>query len=69
MDNVFVIAMIFPVLPVPDQYQHRVLFWGILGALVMRGLMIWLGAELIHNYQWVLYIFGVFLVLTAIKCW
>ena len=54
MDNVFVIAVIFQYFRVPDQYQHRVLFWGILGALVMRGLMIWLGAELIHNYEWVL---------------
>jgi len=67
MDNVFVIAVIFQYFRVPGQYQHRVLFWGILGALVMRGLMIWLGAELIHAYEWVLYVFGVFLVLTGIK--
>lgn len=67
MDNVFVIAMIFSYFKVPDEYQHRVLFWGIVGALVMRGLMIWLGTELIRSYQWTLYIFGIFLVLTAVK--
>ncbi|HNQ88477.1 MAG TPA: TerC family protein [Verrucomicrobiota bacterium] len=67
MDNVFVIAVIFSYFRVPSQYQHRVLFWGILGALVMRGVMIWLGAELIHSYEWVLYIFGAFLVLTGLK--
>lgn len=67
MDNVFVIAVIFDFFKVPRQFQHRVLFWGILGALVMRGVMIWLGAELIQNYHWVLYIFGVFLVLTGVK--
>ncbi len=67
MDNVFVIAMIFQFFGVPERYQHRVLFWGILGALVARGLMIWLGTELIQRYEWTLYIFGVFLVLTAIK--
>lgn len=67
MDNVFVMAVIFQYFRVPDQYQHRVLFWGILGALVMRGLMIWLGAQLIESYHWVLYIFGVFLILTGIK--
>lgn len=67
MDNVFVMAMIFGYFQVPRAYQHRVLFWGILGALVMRGMMIWAGAELIAAYQWVLYLFGVFLVLTGIK--
>jgi tellurite resistance protein TerC len=67
MDNVFVMAVIFQYFAVPPVYQHRVLFWGILGALIMRGLMIWLGAELIQSYSWVLYIFGVFLVLTGIK--
>ena len=64
-DNVFVMAMIFQYLRVPSQYQHRVLFWGILGALVMRGAMILLGATLIARYHWILYIFGAFLVLTA----
>ena len=66
-DNVFVIAMIFEHLRVPAQYQHRVLFWGILGALVMRGTMIGLGAQLVSRYHWILYVFGVFLVYTALK--
>src|SRR5882762_11906878 len=55
MDNVFVIALIFAYFRVPQQYQHRVLFWGILGALVMRGIMIWLGVELIHRFNWMFY--------------
>ncbi|RME94948.1 MAG: TerC family protein [Verrucomicrobia bacterium] len=67
MDNVFVIALIFRYFAVPRALQHRVLFWGILGALVMRGLMIWLGAELVQNYKWILYVFGVFLIFTGIK--
>ena len=65
VDNIFVIAMIFAFLAVPPIYQHRVLFWGILGALVMRGVMIWLGAGLIHKYTWVIYVFGGFLILTG----
>lgn len=64
-DNVFVIAMIFQYMRVPAAYQHRVLFWGILGALVMRGSMILVGATLIARYHWVLYVFGAFLVVTA----
>ena len=67
MDNIFVIAMIFGYFAVPAKYQHRVLFWGILGALVMRGGMILIGGEAIMRYQWVLIIFGLFLVLTALK--
>ena len=67
MDNVFVIAMIFGYFGVGLQFQHRVLFWGILGALLMRGLMIWLGAELIANFKWTIYFFGAFLVFTGIK--
>ena len=67
VDNIFVIAMIFNYLAVPPLYQHRVLFWGILGALVLRGVMILLGAELISRYHWILYVFGAFLILTAIK--
>ncbi len=67
MDNIFVIALIFSFFAVPPKYQHRVLFWGIIGALVMRGMMIFLGAELILRYQWILIIFGGFLVLTALK--
>ena len=67
VDNVFVIAMIFAFVAVPRIYQHRVLFWGILGALVMRGVMIAVGAELIARYHWILYVFGVFLLVTAVK--
>jgi tellurite resistance protein TerC len=67
MDNIFVIALVFSFFAVPAKYQHRVLFWGILGALVMRGGMIWLGAGLILEYQWILILFGAFLVLTALK--
>lgn len=67
MDNVFVIALIFAYFRVPAQYQHRVLFWGILGALIMRGAMIWMGAALIQRFQWMLYVFGIFLLFTGIK--
>src|SRR3990170_5115839 len=67
VDNIFVIAMIFGFFAVPPLYQHRVLFWGILGALLMRGAMIGLGAKLIAEFHWVLYLFAVFLILTAIK--
>ena len=67
VDNIFVIAMVFGSLAVPARYQHRVLFWGILGALVMRGAMIGVGSALVQNFHRVLYVFGVFLILTAIK--
>ena len=67
MDNVFVIALIFAYFRVPSQYQHRVLFWGILGALIMRGVLIAVGAVLIQQFQWMLYVFGLFLVFTGIK--
>lgn len=67
VDNIFVIAMIFGFLAVPPMYQHRVLFWGIIGALVLRGIMIGVGAQLIARYHWILYIFGAFLIFTAIK--
>lgn len=67
LDNLMVIALIFSVFRVPPQYQHRVLFWGILGALVMRGAMIAGGVALIREFDWVLYVFGVFLVFTGIK--
>jgi tellurite resistance protein TerC len=67
MDNIFVIAMIFGSFAIPAKYQHRVLFWGIIGALIMRGGMIYLGAELIMRYTWILIIFGIFLILTALK--
>jgi tellurite resistance protein TerC len=67
VDNVFVISMIFSFFAVPALYQHRVLFWGIVGALVMRGAMIALGAKLIAEFHWVLYIFAAFLIVTALK--
>jgi tellurite resistance protein TerC len=67
IDNVFVIAMLFGFFGVPAMYQHRVLFWGILGALVMRGVMIAAGAALIAQFHWILYLFGAFLIFTGIK--
>lgn len=67
MDNVFVIALIFQHLRIPTHLQHRVLFWGILGALAMRGAMIGVGAALVARYHWVLYLFGAFLVYTGIR--
>jgi tellurite resistance protein TerC len=67
MDNVFVIALIFSYFAVPRAYQHRVLFWGILGVIVLRGIMIGLGATIVASYSWVLYIFAVFLIFTGIK--
>ena len=67
VDNIFVIAMIFTFFAVPPLYQHRVLFWGIIGALMLRGAMIALGAKLIAEFHWVLYLFAVFLILTAVK--
>jgi tellurite resistance protein TerC len=67
MDNVFVIAMIFSFFAIPRQYQHRVLFWGILGVILLRAIMIGLGAALVTQFSWVLYLFGAFLVLTGIK--
>ena len=67
LDNVFVIALIFTYFAVPRLYQHRVLFWGILGVIVLRGIMIGLGATLVAQYSWLLYIFAVFLIGTGIK--
>jgi tellurite resistance protein TerC len=67
VDNLFVIAIIFSYFAIPAKYQHRVLFWGILGALVMRGGMIAIGAVLIQRFSWITYLFGGFLVLTAVK--
>src|SRR5690606_13896037 len=58
MDNIFVMAVIFQYFRVPPQYQHRVLFWGVLGALVMRGVMIGVVAALIHRFDWIMYVFG-----------
>lgn len=67
MDNVFVIAMIFSFLSVPRRYQHRVLFWGILGVVVLRAIMIGLGAAVVSEFSWVLYVFAAFLIATGIK--
>lgn len=67
MDNIFVIALTFSFFAIPSKYQHRVLFWGIMGALIMRGVMIGVGAGLIMKYQWVLIFFGAFLIFTALK--
>ncbi len=67
MDNVFVIALIFTYFAIPRLYQHRVLFWGILGVIVLRALMIGLGAALVTEASWILYLFGAFLVFTGIK--
>ncbi len=67
VDNIFVIAMLFSFFAVPRIYQHRVLFWGIMGALVLRGVMILVGATLIAKFHWILYLFGVFLIITGLK--
>lgn len=67
LDNIFVIALIFNYFSVPGIYQHRVLFWGILGALLMRGAMIGAGTALIQQFHWIIYVFGVLLILTAVK--
>lgn len=67
MDNIFVIALIFAHFRIPSQYQHRVLFWGILGALILRGVMILAGAALVAEFEWIIYIFGAFLIYTGVK--
>lgn len=67
VDNIFVFVLIFGYFAVPAQYQHRVLFWGIIGALAMRGVMIFLGAQLIQSFHWVIFVFGGFLIFTGIK--
>ena len=67
VDNMFVFALLFNYFAVPPLYQHKVLFWGILGALVMRAIMIFLGAALIAKFAWIIYVFGAFLILTGIK--
>lgn len=67
MDNIFVIAMIFGYFSIPRQYQHRVLLYGILGVIVLRGIMIAAGAAVVENYGWVLYLFAAFLIITGIK--
>jgi tellurite resistance protein TerC len=67
VDNVFVFALLFSYFAVPQVYQHKVLFWGVLGALVMRAVMIGLGAALITKFAWIIYVFGAFLILTGLK--
>ncbi|MBJ9976559.1 TerC family protein [Pseudomonas sp. S75] len=67
MDNVFVMAMIFGFFSIPRRYQHRVLFWGILGVVVLRAIMIGVGAALVQHFAWVLYLFGAFLLITGVK--
>lgn len=69
MDNVFVIALVFSFFAIPRRYQHRVLFWGILGVILLRAIMIGLGATLVSQFSWVLYLFGAFLIFTGIKMW
>jgi TerC family integral membrane protein len=67
VDNIFVFVVVFAYFQVPQKYQHRVLFLGILGALILRGTLIGLGAALIHQFEWIIYIFGAFLIYTAYK--
>lgn len=67
VDNIFVMVLIFSYFGIREEYQHRVLFWGILGALVMRGLMIAAGAALFNRFEWITYVFGVFLIITGIR--
>ena len=67
VDNVFVFALIFSYFAVPTRYQYRVLFWGVVGALVLRGVFVLVGAELLERYDWMIYAFGVFLVYTGIR--
>lgn len=67
VDNLFVFIMIFGVFNIKPQYQHKILFWGILGALVFRIIFIFVGVQLIHNFEWIIYVFGLFLIYTGIK--
>src|ERR1700731_4084290 len=67
LDNVFAIAMIFTYFRIPPVYQHRVLFWGVVGALVMRAVMILAGVALIERFNWILYLFGAFLIVSGAK--
>jgi tellurite resistance protein TerC len=67
MDNIFVISLVFGYFAIPRQYQYRVLFWGIIGVIIMRAILIGVGATLVNNFSWVLYIFAAFLVFTGIK--
>lgn len=67
LDNIFVIALIFSFFAVPREYQHRALFWGILGVIVLRGIMIGAGATLVAEFEWLLYVFAAFLIVTGLK--
>ncbi|TME02495.1 MAG: TerC/Alx family metal homeostasis membrane protein, partial [Chloroflexi bacterium] len=67
VDNIFVFVLLFTYFAVPAAYQHRVLFWGILGALLMRGIMIVLGAVLLDMFHWIIYLFGAFLIVTGVR--
>lgn len=67
VDNLFVILLIFSSFRIPDQYQHRVLFYGVLGAIILRAIFILVGAQLLHMFHWILYVFGAILVITAVK--
>jgi tellurite resistance protein TerC len=67
LDNIFLISLIFSFFAIPRQYQHRVLFWGIIGVIVLRAIMIGLGATLVSQFAWLMYVFAVFLVITGIK--
>ena len=69
IDNIFVIALIFSYFGIPKKYQHRLLFWGILGAVAFRGLMIWAGALLMERFDWIIYVFGAILLFSAYKMW
>lgn len=67
LDNIFLISVIFSFLNIPIKYQHRVLFWGIVGVIVLRAILIYLGAELVKNFAWIMYIFALILIFTGIK--
>ncbi len=67
LDNIFVISLVFSYFAVPRKHQYRVLFWGILGVIVLRGILIGVGAELVHEFEWVLYLFSLFLIYTGVK--
>jgi tellurite resistance protein TerC len=69
VDNIFIFILIFSFFAVPARYQHRVLFWGILGALIMRGTLIAVGAALLEQFHWIIYVFGAFLIFTGIRMW
>ena len=67
LDNIFVISLISSSLSIPLKYQHRVLFWGIIGVVILRGIMIAIGAQLINEFSWILYVFALFMIFTGIK--